>query len=124
MDLIASYRNSGFESVADGVIAFFDRRSDLQRSGVAFCNNAGTAISEPAKVSTDISLVAIDRTDPEAFALSDVIIRGVTAALNKYLQERPLFKQCAPFESSGQTPKLQSFAYGFSDHEMFIQSNR
>ncbi len=99
MDLIASYRNSGFESVADGVIAFFDRRSDLQRSGVAFGNSAGTEVSEPAKISTDISLVAIDRTDPEAFALSDVIIRGVTAALNKYLQERPLFKQCAPHQS-------------------------
>ena len=34
LDLIASYRNPGFEAAADGVMAFFDRRIDLQRSGV------------------------------------------------------------------------------------------
>ena len=38
MDLISSYRNPGFESVADGVMSFFDRRRDLQRTGVAFSN--------------------------------------------------------------------------------------
>ena len=58
MDLIARYRNAGFEAVADGVMAFFDRRIDLQRQGVAFGPGGG---EEPAKVSTDISLVAIDR---------------------------------------------------------------
>ena len=62
MDLIASYRNPGFESVADGVISFFDRRHDLQRSGIAFGNDSSSAQEEPAKVSTDISLVAIDRS--------------------------------------------------------------
>ena len=31
MNLIASYRNKGFESVADGVMSFFDRRTDLHR---------------------------------------------------------------------------------------------
>jgi len=36
MDLIARYRNAGFEALADGVMAFFERRPDLQRPGVAF----------------------------------------------------------------------------------------
>ncbi|WP_036919724.1 MULTISPECIES: 2OG-Fe(II) oxygenase [unclassified Prochlorococcus] len=97
MDLIASYHNAGFESVADGVMSFFDQRLDLQHSGIAFGNAA--ADEEPSKVSTDISLVAIDRSDPEAFALSDVIVRGVTAALNKYLEDRPLFRECCPEQS-------------------------
>ena len=35
MNLIASYRNKGFESVADGVMSFFDRRIDLHRNGIA-----------------------------------------------------------------------------------------
>jgi hypothetical protein len=70
-DLIARYRNAGFEAVADGAMAFFDRRRDLQRAGVAF--GPGGADEEPAKVSTDISLVAIDRSDPDAFGLSEVI---------------------------------------------------
>ena len=76
IDLIARYRNAGFEAVADGAMAFFDRRTDLQRAGVAFGPGGG---DEPAKVSTDISLVAIDRTDPDAFGLSEVIMRGVAA---------------------------------------------
>ena len=46
-DLIARYRNAGFEAVADGAMAFFDRRMDLQRAGVAF--GPGGA-DEPAKV--------------------------------------------------------------------------
>ena len=76
MELIATYRNAGFEALADGVRAFFVRRTDLQRPGVAFCPSA-----EPAKISTDISLVAIDRSDPEVYALAEVILRGVGAAL-------------------------------------------
>ena len=36
MELIARYRNPGFEALADGVMAFFERRTDLQRPGVAF----------------------------------------------------------------------------------------
>ncbi len=60
-DLIASYQNPGFEVVADGIMSFFDRRFDLQQSGIAFGNNLSSASAEPAKVSTDISLVAIDR---------------------------------------------------------------
>ena len=99
MELIASYRNPGFESVADGVMSFFDKRNDLHRSGVAFANDSFSSEVEPAKISTDISLVAIDSSDPEAFALSDVIVRGITAALNKYLRDRPLFKECSPEHS-------------------------
>tara|TARA_B100000700_G_scaffold273833_1_gene318501 strand:+ start:471 stop:662 length:192 start_codon:yes stop_codon:yes gene_type:complete len=63
MNLIASYRNKGFESVADGVMAFFDRRKDLHHNGIALSNERNNA-SEPAKVSTDISLLAIDQSDP------------------------------------------------------------
>ena len=91
MELIATYRNAGFEALADGVRAFFERRSDLQRPGVAFGPSA-----ESAKISTDISLVAIDRSDPEAYALAEVILRGVGAALERYLQERPLLLECSP----------------------------
>tara|TARA_Y100001968_G_scaffold289234_1_gene292123 strand:+ start:538 stop:807 length:270 start_codon:yes stop_codon:yes gene_type:complete len=89
MNLISSYRNKGFESVADGVMSFFDHRTDLHRNGIAFSNESNND-TDPAKTSTDISLVAIDQTDPEAFALSEVIIRGVNAGLQQYLQQRPL----------------------------------
>tara|TARA_Y100001968_G_scaffold329904_1_gene380349 strand:+ start:1126 stop:1752 length:627 start_codon:yes stop_codon:yes gene_type:complete len=109
LNLIASYRNPGFESVADGVMSFFDRRHDLQRSGVAFCNDSATG---PAKVSTDISLVAIDRSDPEAFALSEVIVRGVTAALIKYLQDRTVFRECIPEQSLFVIPIFNIQRYG------------
>ena len=98
MNLIASYRNKGFESLADGVMSFFERRIDLHRNGIAFSHSSNND-AEPAKISTDISLVAIDRTDPEAFALSEVIVRGVNAGLQKYLQERPLFRECSPDKS-------------------------
>tara|TARA_B100001029_G_scaffold160642_1_gene148828 strand:+ start:740 stop:922 length:183 start_codon:yes stop_codon:yes gene_type:complete len=40
--------------------------------------------------------LTIDRTDPESFALSEVIARGDNAGLQKYLQELPLFKECCP----------------------------
>ncbi len=109
--LIAAYRNAGFEALADGVLAFFDRRTDLQRPGVAFGPEADV---EPAKVSTDISLVAIDRSDPEAYALAEVILRGVNAALVHYLQERPLLKACCPDQSLFVNPifNLQRYAPG------------
>jgi len=109
MELIASYRNAGFEALADGVRAFFERRTDLQRPGVAFGPSA-----EPAKISTDISLVAIDRSDPEAYALAEVILRGVQAGLERYLQERPLLRQCCPEQSLFVLPifNLQRYAPG------------
>ncbi len=114
MKLIASYHSKGFEAVADGVMEFFDRRQDLQTSGIAFGENSKEGDLEPAKVSTDISLVAIDHSDPEAFAISDVIIRGVSAALDHYLQERPLFRECCPEQSLFVNPifNLQRYAPG------------
>jgi hypothetical protein len=111
MDLIARYSNAGYGALADGVMAFFDRRPDLQRPGVAF---GAADAAEPAKVSTDISLVAIDRSDPEAFALAEVIVRGVSAALDRYLQERPLFRQVCPDQELFVLPifNLQRYAPG------------
>ena len=117
MELIARYRNAGFEALADGVMAFFDRRPDLQCPGVAFgpegLGESGAA-PEPAKVSTDISLVAIDRSDPEAFALAEVILRGVSAGLERYLQERPLLRDCCPEQQLFVNPifNLQRYAPG------------
>ena len=66
------------------------------------------------KISTDISLVAIDRTDPESFALSEVIIRRVNAGNQKYLQERPLFSEWATENSLFVNPifNLQRYAPG------------
>ena len=125
MELIARYRNAGFEALADGVMAFFERRADLQRPGVAFgpgiaagpgaaASEPANAAPEPAKVSTDISLVAIDRSDPEAFALAEVILRGVSAGLERYLQERPLLRDCCPEQQLFVNPifNLQRYAPG------------
>ena len=111
MTLIGRYRNAGFEAVADAVNAFYGRRDDLQRPGVAFGPDGQT---EPAKVSTDISLVAIDRSDPEAFALSQLILRGVNAGLERYLQERPLWRECCPEQSLFVNPifTIQHYAPG------------
>jgi len=116
MQLIARYRNGGYEALADGVMAFFERRADLRRPGVAFgpgeAGEGGGA--EPAKISTDISLVAIDRSDPEAFALAEVILRGVTAGLERYLMERPLLRACCPEQQLFVNPifNLQRYAPG------------
>jgi hypothetical protein len=114
MQLIARYRNAGFEALADGVMAFFERRADLQRPGIAFGPEGSGPDNEPAKQSTDISLVAIDRSDPEAFALAEVILRGVSAALERYLQERALFRECCPEQQLFVTPifNLQRYAPG------------
>ena len=79
ISLIGRYCNAGYEAVADAVMAFFDRRTDLHRPGIAF---GPAEDQQPSKLSTDISLVAIDREDPESFALSEVIVRGVTAGLD------------------------------------------
>ena len=111
MNLIGRYSNPGYVSVADAVREFFDRRGDLQRPGVAF---GPEGEGEPAKQSTDISLVAIDRSEPECFALSQLILRGVTAGLERYLLERPLFRQCCPQQSLFVNPifNLQHYAPG------------
>ena len=91
---------------------FFDRRKDLQRPGVAF--SSGGCNAEPAKVSTDISLVALSRSDPEAFAIADVIMRGVSAGLEQYLQERTLFRDVCPDQELFVMPvfNLQRYAPG------------
>ena len=112
MQLIGRYHNAGFEAVADGVMDFFERRQDLQRPGVAF--GPGGSDAEPAKVSTDISLVAHNGSDPEAFALADVIVRAVSAGLDHYLQERSLFRQVCPDQELFVMPvfNLQRYAPG------------
>ena len=112
MKMIGSYRNAGFEAIADGVMAFFEKRKDLQRPGVAF--GSGGRDAEPAKVSTDISLVALSRSDPEAFALADVIVRGVSAGLEHYLKERPLFRDVLPDQEVFVMPvfNIQHYALG------------
>lgn len=119
MNLIVPYRNAGYTAVADAAMAFFERRADLHRPGVAFGPEGtpgpdGKPAAEPAKVSTDISLVAIDRSDPEAFALAEVILRGVSAGLERYLQERPLLRACCPQQSLFVNPifNLQRYAPG------------
>ena len=111
MTLICGYRNAGFVAVADAVSDFFNRRLDLQRPGVAF---GPSGESDPAKLSTDISLVAFDRSDAESFALAQLILRGVTAGLERYLADRPLFRDCCPDQSLFVNPifNLQHYAPG------------
>ncbi len=111
MTLICGYRNAGFVAVADAVSDFFNRRLDLQRPGVAF---GPSGESDSAKLSTDISLVAIDRSDAESFALAQLILRGVTAGLERYLADRPLFRDCCPDQSLFVNPifNLQHYAPG------------
>ena len=94
-------------------MSFFDRRTDLHRNGIAFSHGSKND-EEPAKVSTYISLVAIYRSDPEAFALSEVIIRGVNSGLQKHLQERSLFSKCCPEKSLFVNPifNLQRYSPG------------
>ena len=53
MQLIARYRNAGFEALADGVLAFFDRRVDLQRPGVAFGPEGGPEADTDGDGKTD-----------------------------------------------------------------------
>ena len=108
MNLIGRYRNSGFEAVSDAVSEFFGRRQDLQRPGVAFGPEGD---GEPAKQGTDISLVAIDRSEPESFALSQLILRGVTAGLSVICRSDRCSSSAARsracFESDLQSPALR-----------------
>jgi len=114
MDLISRYQNTGFEAVADAIMTFFDKRTDLQHKGESFGELSQSILANPSKISTDISLVSIDHSDPEAFALSEVIIRGINAALDQYLLQRPLFKECSPDQSLFVNPlfNLQRYAPG------------
>jgi hypothetical protein len=117
MRLIGSFDDPGYVALADAAMAFFDRRPDLQRSGVAFSFGADGDDGEgrdPGKISTDISLVWLDRSDPEAQGLADVIMRGVSAGLKRYLADRPLFLSCCPERSLFVNPifNLQRYAPG------------
>jgi len=96
MRLIGAYHDRGYHALADAVMGFFDRRVDLRRPGTAFGNAPD---GRPDKVSTDISLVAFDRSDPEAHGLAEVILRGLSAGLKRWLAERPLFLECCPERS-------------------------
>lgn len=110
MRLIAAYRNPGYDALAEAALGFYERRADLRRPGIAF----GHDPAQPAKVSTDISLVAIDRSDPEAHGLAEVILRGVSAGLKHYLEERPLVLEVCPERSLFVNPifNLQRYAPG------------
>jgi hypothetical protein len=115
MDLIGEYYDRGYLALADVVMGFFDRRTDLQRPGVAFGGDSGgDPEGLPGKVSTDISLVAIDRSDPEAHALAQAMLRGVSVGLKRWLAERPLFLDCCPERSLFVCPlfNLQRYAPG------------
>ncbi|MEB3235722.1 MAG: 2OG-Fe(II) oxygenase [Cyanobacteriota bacterium] len=93
MELIATYSNPGYCQLADVICDFYHRRSDLHRRGASF----GSGDEHTShKVSTDISLVAIDRSDPEAHGLAQTILRAVGAGLQHYLKERPLFLEVCP----------------------------
>ena len=119
MRLIGTFHNAGYEALADAALAFFDRRSDLQTPGAAFGGDGGDEAGAGDgrrldKVSTDISLVWLDRSDPEAHGLADVIMRGVSAGLQRYLAERPLLPECCPERSLFVNPifNLQRYAPG------------
>ena len=100
MQLIATYQDDTLVQLAERVGEFFDRRSDLHTSGVSFGGGAAAANPETAdKVSTDISLVWLDRSDPEAHGLSDAIMLAVSRCLKQYLGDRPQFLQVCPERS-------------------------
>ena len=110
VDLIATYSNAGLAQLAEVIVAFYGRRRDLHRRGASF----GADEHNPQKVSTDISLVAIDRSDPEAHGLAQTILRAVHAALAQYLKERALFAQVCPEQSLFVVPlfNIQHYAPG------------
>ncbi|MEB3239792.1 MAG: 2OG-Fe(II) oxygenase [Cyanobacteriota bacterium] len=117
MQLICPLRHPGYEALADAVMAFFDRRPDLHRRGVAFGGD-GDDPRGPAKVSTDITLVAPDRDDPEAQGLAEALLRGVTAGLGQMLRDRPLLQEVCPGGELFVVPllNLQRYAPGEGFH--------
>ena len=110
MRLIGTYSNAGLQATADAALAFYERRSDLHTSGLSF----GDDPNNPRKVSTDISLVWVDRSDAEAFGISDLLMRAVSAGLNQYLKERELLSQVTPEGALFVVPlfNLQRYAPG------------
>ena len=113
-DLIATYRNQGFSQLAGVIVEFYGRRSDLQRPGSSFGASDASGEHTPMKVSTDISLVAIDRSDAEAYGLAQTILRAVNAGLQQYLKERPLFAEVCPEQNLFVVPlfNIQHYAPG------------
>jgi len=111
IDLIAAYHNSGFAQLADVIVDFYQRRQDLHQRGASF---GGAGEHTTQKISTDISLVAIDRSDPESHGLAQTILRAVNAGLERYLKERPLFAQVCPEQSLFIPPlfNIQHYAPG------------
>ena len=86
MQLIGAFHDRGYLLLAEAVLGFFDRRDDLWRPGVAF---GGATDGQPDKVSTDITLVALDRTDPEAHGLAEAILRGGLAKHSDAMPVKP-----------------------------------
>ncbi len=110
MDLIATYRNPGLEQLAAVIRDFYGRRHDLHRPGASF----GADEHNPQKVSTDISLVAFDRSDAEAHGIAQTVLRAVEGGLSQYLKERPLFAQVCPEQHLFTVPlfNIQHYAPG------------
>jgi hypothetical protein len=105
MQLIATYQDDDLVQLGERVQGFFEQRSDLHTSGVSFGDASAGESASPAnplnahKVSTDISLVWLDRSDPEAHGLSNAIMLAVSRCLKQYLAERPQFLQVCPERS-------------------------
>ena len=108
MRLIGTYSGDELTSAADAALAFFQRRQDLHRDGASF----GDDPQKPRKVSTDISLVWLDRSDPDAFAISDQLMRAVAGGLGRYLKERPLWMETVPERSLFVMPLFNIQHYG------------
>jgi hypothetical protein len=110
MQLIATYRNEALAALGDQGIDFFQRRSDLHSRGVSF----GGGNANPDKVSTDISLVWLDRSDPEAHQLADAIMLAVSGCLKQYLSQRRQFLEVVPERSLFVNPifNLQHYEAG------------
>ena len=99
MRLIATYDHEDLVTLSDQVLAFYDRRPDLHRRGISFGKSQGDDsgdLTAAAKVSTDISLVWLDRSDQEAHRISDAIMRAVSGCLRTYLGDRPRFLEVCP----------------------------
>ena len=96
MQLIATYQDGDLAELGARVMDFFEERPDLHSSGASF---GGVAATNPDKVSTDISLVWLDRSDPQAHSLSDAIMLAVSRCLKQYLADRRIFLQVCPERS-------------------------
>ena len=110
MRLIGTYTSDDLSEAAQAALDFYGRRQDLHRDGASF----GDDPTSPRKVSTDISLVWLDRSDPDAFQISDQLMRAVAGGLGRYLKERPLFMETVPERSLFVMPlfNLQHYSPG------------